>query len=93
MAIIGCGGIADAADAYKHIRAGASLVELYTAMVYAGPAVSGGACAQRGGGAGVLGTRELLRKELLGVLSSSPKLAEKNPRVGCCDAFLRSGLW
>lgn len=41
VAIIGCGGIADAADAYKHIRAGASLVELYTAMVYAGPAVLG----------------------------------------------------
>jgi dihydroorotate dehydrogenase len=35
--IIGVGGIASAEDAYSHIRAGASLVELYTGLVYAGP--------------------------------------------------------
>jgi dihydroorotate dehydrogenase len=35
--IVGVGGIASAADAYEHIRAGASLVELYTALVYEGP--------------------------------------------------------
>src|SRR5262249_22614541 len=35
--LIGVGGIADAADAYKKIRAGASLVQLYTALVFAGP--------------------------------------------------------
>jgi dihydroorotate dehydrogenase len=35
--IIGVGGIASADDAYAHIRAGASLVELYTALVYDGP--------------------------------------------------------
>ncbi len=35
--IIGVGGIASADDAYEHIRAGASLVELYTALVYEGP--------------------------------------------------------
>jgi dihydroorotate dehydrogenase len=35
--IIGVGGVANAEDAYGHICAGASLVELYTAMVYEGP--------------------------------------------------------
>ncbi|HUQ13834.1 MAG TPA: quinone-dependent dihydroorotate dehydrogenase [Novosphingobium sp.] len=37
IALIGVGGIADADDAWARIRAGASLVQLYTAMVYAGP--------------------------------------------------------
>jgi dihydroorotate dehydrogenase len=35
--IIGVGGIASGADAYAKIRAGASLVQLYTALVYQGP--------------------------------------------------------
>lgn len=35
--LIGCGGIASAEDAWERIRAGASLVQLYTAMVYQGP--------------------------------------------------------
>jgi dihydroorotate dehydrogenase len=35
--IIGVGGVASAADAYAHIRAGASLVQLYTGLVYEGP--------------------------------------------------------
>jgi dihydroorotate dehydrogenase len=35
--LIGCGGIANADDAWERIRAGASLVQLYTAMVYEGP--------------------------------------------------------
>jgi dihydroorotate dehydrogenase len=37
--IIGCGGIASGADAYAKIRAGASLVQLYSAMVFHGPAL------------------------------------------------------
>lgn len=37
IALIGVGGIATAADAYERIRAGASAVQLYTAMVYEGP--------------------------------------------------------
>jgi dihydroorotate dehydrogenase len=37
--IIGVGGIMDAADAYTRIRAGASLVQVYTGLVYAGPAM------------------------------------------------------
>ena len=35
--LIGVGGVASAADAYAKIRAGASLVQLYTALVFAGP--------------------------------------------------------
>ena len=31
------GGISTAEDAYERIRAGASLVELYTALAYEGP--------------------------------------------------------
>jgi dihydroorotate dehydrogenase len=37
LPIIGVGGIASAEDAYGHIRAGASLVELYTGLIYGGP--------------------------------------------------------
>ncbi|HWC62327.1 MAG TPA: quinone-dependent dihydroorotate dehydrogenase [Rhizomicrobium sp.] len=36
-ALIGAGGISSGADAYTKIRAGASLVQLYTALVYQGP--------------------------------------------------------
>ena len=35
--LIGVGGIASGADAYAKIRAGASLVQLYTALIYEGP--------------------------------------------------------
>ena len=35
--LIGVGGIASAEDAWARIKAGASLVQLYSAMVYAGP--------------------------------------------------------
>ncbi len=38
-ALIGTGGIGSAADAYEAIRCGASLVQLYTALVYRGPAL------------------------------------------------------
>lgn len=37
LPIIGCGGIFSAQDAYDKIRAGASLIELYTALIYEGP--------------------------------------------------------
>jgi dihydroorotate dehydrogenase len=39
--LIGVGGVATADDAYAKIRAGASLVQLYTALVYEGPALLG----------------------------------------------------
>lgn len=35
--LIGCGGVSSGADAYAKIRAGASLVQLYTALIYGGP--------------------------------------------------------
>ena len=35
--LIGVGGIASAEDAYETIRLGASLVQLYTALIYKGP--------------------------------------------------------
>lgn len=37
MPLIGVGGIASGADAYTKIKAGASLVELYSALTYGGP--------------------------------------------------------
>ena len=39
--IIGCGGIANGDDAYARIRAGASLVQFYSALVFDGPALVG----------------------------------------------------
>ena len=41
LPLIGVGGIASGADAYAKIRAGASLVQLYTALAYHGPALVG----------------------------------------------------
>lgn len=37
LPIIGCGGVFSAADAYKKIKLGASLVQLITGMIYEGP--------------------------------------------------------
>jgi len=38
--LVGVGGIATAEDAWSRIRAGASLVQLYSAMVYEGPGIA-----------------------------------------------------
>lgn len=35
--LVGCGGVGSGAEAYAKIRAGATLVQLYSAMVYDGP--------------------------------------------------------
>lgn len=57
--LVGVGGIASGADAYAKIRAGASLVQFYSAMVYGGPAMVGrvkqelAACLARDGFASV----------------------------------------
>ena len=40
MPLIGVGGIASAADAWERIRAGASLVQLYSAMAYEGAGIA-----------------------------------------------------
>ncbi len=39
LPIIGSGGIFSSEDAYEKIRAGASLIEIYTAMIYHGPGI------------------------------------------------------
>jgi dihydroorotate dehydrogenase len=41
LPLVGVGGVADAGDAYVKIRAGASLVQIYTALVFSGPALVG----------------------------------------------------
>ncbi|MCB1531663.1 MAG: quinone-dependent dihydroorotate dehydrogenase [Alphaproteobacteria bacterium] len=40
LPIIGVGGISSGADAYEKIKAGASLVQLYTGLVFQGPTVA-----------------------------------------------------
>ena len=41
FAVIGSGGVSTAEDAYRMIRLGASLVQIYTALVYEGPGLVG----------------------------------------------------
>ncbi len=41
LTFVGAGGVASGADAYAKIRAGASLVQLYSALVYGGPGLIG----------------------------------------------------
>ncbi len=41
FALIGAGGVANGADAYAKIRAGAQAVQLYSSMVYEGPGMIG----------------------------------------------------
>ena len=41
LTLIGVGGVASAAQAYAKIRAGASLVQLYTGLIYQGPGMVG----------------------------------------------------
>ena len=40
LPVVGVGGVSSAAGAYRKIRAGASLVQLYTGFVYEGPAIA-----------------------------------------------------
>jgi dihydroorotate dehydrogenase len=40
LPIVGVGGIFDAADAWEKIAAGASLIQIYTGLVYEGPAIA-----------------------------------------------------
>ena len=39
MPLIGVGGISSVQDAYDKIKCGASLVQLYTGMIYNGPSL------------------------------------------------------
>jgi dihydroorotate dehydrogenase len=52
--LIGIGGVASAADAYAKIRAGACLVQLYSALIYRGPGLVSEIA---------LGLAELLRRD------------------------------
>jgi len=45
LPIIGVGGILDGADAAEKINAGAALVQLYSGLIYQGPALIGECCA------------------------------------------------
>jgi len=45
LAVVGCGGVFSAEDAYRKIRNGASLVQLVTATVFEGPQVPAEICA------------------------------------------------
>lgn len=38
--VVGVGGVSSAADAYRKVRAGARLVQLYTGLVYEGPTIA-----------------------------------------------------
>ncbi len=40
LPVVGVGGVFTAEDAYEKIRAGASLVQLYTGLVYRGPGIA-----------------------------------------------------
>ncbi len=40
LSLIGCGGVASGDDAYAKIRAGASLVQVYSALVFGGPGLA-----------------------------------------------------
>ena len=40
LPLIGTGGVSSGAEAYAKIRCGASLVQLYTAMIYQGPGIA-----------------------------------------------------
>ena len=45
LAVVGCGGVFTAQDAYRKIRNGASLIQLVTATVFEGPQVAAEICA------------------------------------------------
>jgi dihydroorotate dehydrogenase len=54
LPIIGVGGVFDADGAYRKIRAGAALVQIYTSLVYKGPGIAAEICT---------GLRERLRRD------------------------------
>lgn len=68
-AIIGAGGVFTAEDAYEKIRLGASLVQLYTAMIYEGPGIVGRICC---------GLSELLRRDGFQHISESVGTAHRS---------------
>lgn len=59
-AIIGAGGVFTAEDAYLKLKLGASLVQLYTALIYCGPSIAKRIC---------LGLVELMQRDGYAILS------------------------
>jgi len=74
LPLVGVGGVAGAADAYAKIRAGASLVQLYTALVFAGPALLGQIKA---------GLAELLRRD--GFTSVADAVGADHAKLGAAS--------
>jgi dihydroorotate dehydrogenase len=71
--LVGVGGVASAADAYAKIRAGAALVQLYTALVFAGPVLLGQIKA---------GLAERLRRD--GFASVADAVGADHAKLGAC---------
>ncbi|HEU0055041.1 MAG TPA: hypothetical protein VFQ39_17765, partial [Longimicrobium sp.] len=66
MPIVGVGGIFTADDAWEMIRAGASLVQLYTGFIYRGPLAARDICA---------GLRRRVRREGMASIGEAVGLA------------------
>jgi dihydroorotate dehydrogenase len=60
--LVGVGGIATADDAWERIRAGASLVQLYSAMTYRGPGIAKDICR---------GLEKLMRRDGFGSIAEA----------------------
>jgi dihydroorotate dehydrogenase len=69
LPIIGVGGIFTAADAWEKIAAGASLVQVYTGLVYEGPGIAGQI---------VSGLRQRLRARGLGSIAEAVGCESRN---------------
>ncbi len=70
LPVVGVGGIFDAADAWEKITAGASLVQVYTGMVYRGPGIARSI---------VRGLRSRLRSEGFASLAEAVGTAQRPP--------------
>ena len=71
MPLIAAGGIENGVDAFERVRAGASLVQLYSALVYQGPGVAAAICAE---------LRRLVRRHGLARLSEAVGTDERLSR-------------
>nr|XP_009502667.1 PREDICTED: dihydroorotate dehydrogenase (quinone), mitochondrial [Phalacrocorax carbo] len=78
--IIGVGGVSSGRDALEKIRAGASLVQMYTALVYHGPPVVGA-------------VKRELETLLRGVRGQAPPQGAPGPRVALGSHVLVHEQW
>ena len=84
MPLIAVGGIENGVDAYARIRAGASLVQLYTALVYQGPGSPERSPASSGPCSAATASRRSPRRS-----ASAP--SPSGPRLRAADRRLRRG--